>query len=71
MCLLLFAHQVIADCPLLLLANRDEFYERTTAQAAYWEDHPEVLGGRDMRKKGTWLGVTRSGRFAAVTNYRQ
>ena len=71
MCLVLLAYKLSPDWPLLLAANRDEFYERSTAAAAFWEDHPEVLGGRDLQKHGTWLGVTRSGRFAAVTNFRQ
>lgn len=59
------------DYPLILLANRDEFYERPTARAAYWEDHPDILAGRDLIARGTWLGVTRGGRFAAVTNFRE
>lgn len=71
MCLVLFAHKVISHCPLLFLANRDEFYDRPTAAADFWKDTPLVLGGRDLRKGGAWLGVTRDGRFAAVTNYRQ
>ncbi|HVS25844.1 MAG TPA: NRDE family protein [Burkholderiales bacterium] len=71
MCLVLLAYKLSPDWPLLFVANRDEFYERSTAAAAFWEDHPEVLGGRDLQKHGTWLGVTRSGRFAAVTNFRQ
>ncbi|MGH8751617.1 MAG: NRDE family protein [Burkholderiales bacterium] len=71
MCLILFAYKVHPDYPLLLLANRDEFYERSTAVAGWWEDHTEILGGRDLKKHGTWLAVSRTGRFAAVTNYRQ
>jgi uncharacterized protein with NRDE domain len=54
----------------VLLANRDESFQRPTAPLAFWEDHPSVCGGRDLEKLGTWLGVTRSGRFAAVTNIR-
>ena len=71
MCLVLVAYQLSPDWPLLIAANRDEYYERPTAAAAFWEDHPQVLGGRDLQKRGTWLGVTRRGRFAAVTNFRQ
>jgi len=70
MCLIAFAHRVHAEYPLVVAANRDEFYARPTAQAAFWEDRPGILAGRDLECMGTWLGVTRSGRFAAVTNYR-
>jgi uncharacterized protein with NRDE domain len=51
-------------------ANRDEFHARPTASAEWWPDHPEILAGRDLEAGGTWLGVTRTGRFAALTNYR-
>jgi uncharacterized protein with NRDE domain len=70
MCLILVAWKVHADYPLVVAANRDEFHERPAAAAAYWPDHPEILAGRDLQAKGTWLGVSRSGRFASVTNYR-
>lgn len=71
MCLILFAHDAHPRYRLVLAANRDEFYARPTAPAAFWEDAPEVLAGRDLREGGTWLGVTRGGRFAAVTNFRE
>jgi len=71
MCLLLLAYQVHPRYPLLLAANRDEFYDRPTAGAAYWEDSPQIFGGRDLVHGGTWLGITRGGRFAALTNYRE
>lgn len=70
MCLILFAWKVHQNFPLIFLANRDEFYERPTAPAAFWEDAPGLLAGRDLREGGTWLGVTRRGRLAALTNYR-
>lgn len=71
MCLILFAAGAHPDYPLVVAANRDESYERATAAAAFWEDHPRVCAGRDLEKGGTWLGFARDGRFAAITNYRQ
>jgi uncharacterized protein with NRDE domain len=70
MCLVLFAYQVHPIYKLIVAANRDEFYQRPTAPVHYWEDDPEILAGRDLEKLGTWMGVTKSGRFAALTNYR-
>jgi uncharacterized protein with NRDE domain len=71
MCLILAALDAHPDYTLIVAANRDEFYDRPTASAAFWPEHPRILGGRDLRAGGTWLAVARSGRFAAVTNYRQ
>lgn len=71
MCLLVFAHQVHPNFPLLLAANRDEFHARATQTARFWPDHPTLLAGKDLEQGGTWMGITRSGRFAAVTNCRQ
>lgn len=70
MCLILVAWQAHAEYPLLVAANRDEFHARPAATAAFWEDQPSVLAGRDLEARGTWMGVSRGGRFAAVTNYR-
>jgi uncharacterized protein with NRDE domain len=70
MCLILIAYQVHPRYPFILAANRDEFYQRPTAGAAFWPDAPQVLAGRDLVHQGTWLGITRNGRFAALTNYR-
>jgi uncharacterized protein with NRDE domain len=70
LCLILFAYQVHPTYKLIVAANRDEFYQRPTAPVHYWEDYPYILAGRDLSKMGTWMGVTRSGRFAALTNYR-
>ena len=70
MCLLIFAHQLAPDYPLLVAANRDEFYARPTAVSDFWVDQPYLLAGRDLQQGGTWMGATRGGRFAAVTNYR-
>ena len=70
MCLILVAWKVHADVPLAVAANRDEFHARPAARAAFWDDQPEILAGRDLQAGGTWMGVSRGGRFAAVTNYR-
>lgn len=70
MCLIVFAHRAHADYRLVVAANRDEWFERATASAAFWSDAPDVLAGRDLAANGTWLGVTRTGRFAALTNFR-
>jgi len=70
MCLLVFAYKFHRDYPLVLVANRDEYYDRPTAPARFWEDFPHLLAGKDLKDGGTWLGVTRSGRIAAITNYR-
>ncbi|BBA69335.1 NRDE family protein [Geobacter sulfurreducens] len=70
MCLILFALDAHPRYRLVLAANRDEFYARPTAPAAFWDDSPRVLAGRDLTAGGTWCGVTRDGRIAAVTNYR-
>jgi len=70
MCLILVAWQVHQHYPLVVAANRDEFHGRPAARAAFWDDKPGVLAGRDLQARGTWMGVSRDGRFAAVTNYR-
>lgn len=70
MCLVLLAWQAHPDFPLVVAANRDEFHQRPTAQADFWADAPAVLAGRDLSAGGTWMGMTRSGRFAALTNFR-
>jgi len=70
MCLILIAYGAHPDFPLIIAANRDEYYARPTAKAGYWSDYGQILAGRDLECMGTWLGVTRSGRFAALTNFR-
>lgn len=71
MCTLLLAWQAHPALSLVVAANRDEEYARGTAPARFWADAPELLAGRDLVAGGTWLGVTRSGRFAAITNVRE
>ncbi len=71
MCLIVFSFLEHPDYPLIFAGNRDEFHGRPTAQAHFWEEHPNLLAGRDLSAGGTWLGVTRSGRFATVTNFRE
>ena len=71
MCLILFAYERHPRYRLVLAANRDEFYGRPTAPVHFWDGAPDLLAGRDLKGGGTWLGVTRSGRFAAITNYRE
>jgi len=71
MCLILVAWKVDPDYPLILAANRDEFHNRPTQPLHWWRDKPTILAGRDLQAGGTWLGASRSGRIAAVTNYRE
>lgn len=71
MCILLLAHRPRPDLALVLAANRDEFYDRPSAPSAWWEESPPILAGKDLRQGGTWLGVTRRWRLAALTNVRE
>jgi uncharacterized protein with NRDE domain len=70
MCLILLSLKSHPTYKLIIAANRDEYYDRPTAQATFWEESPELLAGRDLRAGGTWLGITKKGRIAAITNYR-
>lgn len=70
MCLIVFSYKQHPKYKLILAANRDEFYERPTTAANWWEDYSTLLGGRDLKAKGTWMAMDKKGRFAAVTNYR-
>ncbi len=69
-CLLVIAHRVSADYPLIVAGNRDEFHARPTQDAHWWPDSTDILGGRDLQAGGTWLATHRDGRFATVTNFR-
>lgn len=70
MCLINFQFHEHPYYKLIVAANRDEFYNRPTASAHFWNDEPTILAGRDLEQMGTWLGITKQGRFAALTNYR-
>jgi uncharacterized protein with NRDE domain len=70
MCLIVFAHHTHPKYPFILLANRDEYYIRPTLEIGFWEEEPDLIGGRDLSAGGTWLAMSRSGAFAAVTNVR-
>lgn len=70
MCLILFAYDKHPIYKFIVAANRDEFYNRPTAPAHFWNDYPDILAGRDLEKMGTWMGVTKSGGFSALTNFR-
>lgn len=72
MCLITFAYKSHPKYTLILAGNRDEFYDRPTRKAKFWtpEGHPEILAGKDLEAGGTWLGVHKDGRWAALTNYR-
>jgi uncharacterized protein with NRDE domain len=71
MCLIVLGWKAHADYPLVVFANRDEFHDRPSGRAEFWGDEPELLAGRDRRGGGTWLGLTRHGRFAAISNVRK
>ena len=70
MCLLLIANKIHQDYKLIIAANRDEFYDRPALKASFREESPELLAGKDLEGGGTWLGITKTGRFSAITNYR-
>lgn len=70
MCLIVFAYKSHPRFDLIFAANRDEFYERPTRAAQFWDDHPDVLAGKDLSGGGTWMGINTQGHFAALTNYR-
>ena len=70
MCLIFLAIDNHPKYKLVVAANRDEFYQRQTARADFWEDHPEILGGRDLEAGGSWMAINKRGRIAMVTNYR-
>ena len=70
MCLIAFGWKAHPEYSLIVGANRDEWRDRPASPATWWSDYPQILAGRDLKAGGTWMGVSRSGRFAAVTNFR-
>ncbi len=70
MCLILFGYKISRKYPLILIANRDEYYQRPTAPMHFWNKNPSILAGKDLEQGGTWFGIHKNGRFAALTNYR-
>lgn len=70
MCLTVFAYRSVPGVDLLLLSNRDEFFDRPARPASVWGDQSNLIGGRDLRAGGTWLACSRSGRLATLTNVR-
>ncbi len=69
MCIVAFAWHVLDDMPLCLISNRDEFYHRPSAVLHRW-DNSSIIAGQDLQSGGAWMGVTESGRWAIVTNFR-
>lgn len=71
MCLIAFAYKTHPEYKLILIANRDEFYERPTRPAQFWEEeYPEIFAGKDEQAGGTWMGFNKRRQWAALTNYR-
>lgn len=70
MCVIIFAWKVHPSYPLILIANRDEFYDRDTLPAARWVENASIIAGRDGERDGTWGGITDQGRVAGLTNFR-
>lgn len=71
MCLLLLSFKHLPEYPFIIAANRDEYHARPASVAHFWDDKPDILAGKDLQAGGTWLGITKRGRFAAVTNYHE
>ena len=68
MCLIIFGYKTHQTFPLVVAANRDELYDRPSASSHFWPDNPNILAGRDLLANGAWMGISKLGRFAAVTN---
>jgi uncharacterized protein with NRDE domain len=70
MCLIVVSYKQHPKYPLIFAANRDESYSRPTQQAQFWNEHPNILAGKDLQAGGTWMGINKSGHFSALTNFR-
>lgn len=70
MCLISFAWKAHPKYKLIMVANRDEFFNRPTSSLGFWEEHPDILAGKDIKGGGTWLGISKRNRLTAITNYR-
>ncbi len=70
MCLVMLGWQRSVDYPVIIGANRDERFDRPSSPIGWWEDHSDILAGRDLTAGGTWLGISRNGRFGIITNFR-
>ena len=70
MCLIFLSVNKHPSYKLVIAGNRDEFYKRKTAPAHFWDDHPNLLAGRDLEAGGTWMGISKQGKISMVTNYR-
>ncbi len=71
MCIIAIAYRAHPGYPLVIAANRDEFYDRPAAPLHFWEDHPGILAGKDLKSRGTWFGVNKKGKIGAITNFRE
>lgn len=69
MCIVALAWQVLEQMPLCLISNRDELYHRPTTALHHWNNSP-IVAGQDLQSGGTWMGVTETGRWAVLTNFR-
>ena len=70
MCLIIFSNKAHEKYKLVIASNRDEFYERPTKPADFWDNTPDILGGIDLTAGGTWMGLTKKGKISMLTNYR-
>ena len=70
MCILFIAVNQHRDYPLIIAANRDEFTDRPTRSSGFWNEHPGLLAGKDLKAGGTWMGINTQGKVAALTNVR-